>query len=71
MDPGQDPAAGFFSGLIVIGTVNITGVLNDPIPFYTAVQHWLMATGLDHTVVGLLLSLHPCNKIKLNNYTFM
>ena len=27
MDPGRDPTAGFFSGLIVIGTVNIIGVL--------------------------------------------
>ena len=35
MDPGRDPTAGFFSGLIVIGTVNIIGVLSDPVLIYT------------------------------------
>ena len=36
MDPGRDPTAGFFSGLIVAGTVNIIGILSDFVPFYTA-----------------------------------
>ena len=57
MDLGQDPTAGFFSGLIVIGTINITGALSDLVPSYTVVQHWLLATDHDCIAVGLSLSL--------------
>ena len=44
MDPGQDPTAGHFSGLIVVGTVNI---------WCTVVQRWLLATNRDCIAVGL------------------
>ena len=59
MDRGQDPSAGFL-GLIVIVAVNIIGVLNDPVPIYTVVQHWLLATDHHDIAVGLLLGLRPC-----------
>ena len=37
MDLGRDPTAGF-SGLIVIGTVDIVGALSDPVPIYTDIK---------------------------------
>ena len=55
-----------FSGLLVIGTVDIIGVLSNPVPIYmyTVVQRWLLATDRDCIAIGLSLSLHPC--IELN-----
>ena len=44
-----------FSGLVVIGAVNIIGILNDPVPIQV-----FLATDCDCIAVGLLLSLHPC-----------
>ena len=52
MDPGRDPTAGLFSGLIVVGTVT-SGALRDPVPFATVVQRWLLATDRDRIAVGL------------------
>ena len=54
-----------FSGMIVIGTVNIIGILSDPVPIFTGVQHWLLATNRDRIAVGLSLSLYPCIKLAL------
>ena len=34
MDPGWDPTAGLFPGLIVAGAVYIIGVLSDLVPIY-------------------------------------
>ena len=45
-----------------VSVVNIIGVLSDPVPIYTAVQHWLLATNHDRIATGLSLSLHPCSK---------
>ena len=52
-----------FSGLTVIGAVNIIGALSNPFPIYTVVQHWLLATNCDCNAIGLLLSRHSCTKI--------
>ena len=57
------PQQAFFSGLTVIGAVNIIGAINDLVPIYTVVQHWLLATNRDCIAVGLSLSLHPCSEI--------
>ena len=54
MDPGWDPTAGFFSGLIVTVSVLLTsGALSDPVLIHTVVQHWLLAIDRDCIAVGL------------------
>ena len=63
MDPGQNPTAGFFSGLIVISAVNIIGVPSDLVSIYTVVQCWLLTNDCNRIDVGLSLNLHPCSKI--------
>ena len=68
MDQGRDPQQPF-SGLIVIGTVNIIGVLSDPVSIYTVVQHWRLATDCDRIAVGLpLVSIHAY-KVHINMYS--
>ena len=39
MNPDWDPTASVFSGLIVVSTVDIIGVLSDSVPFNTVVKH--------------------------------
>ena len=60
MDSGQDNTEKFW-GLIVISAVNIIGVLSDPVPIYTVVQHWILAIDCDCIAIGFSLSLHPCS----------
>ena len=37
-------------------------ILNDPIPIYTVIQHWLLATDSNCIAVDFLLTLQPCSK---------
>ena len=58
MDPGRDPTAGFFSGLIVAGTLNIWCTKRSG-PSDTAVQQWLLAIDRDHIGIGLSFESAP------------
>ena len=49
--------------ILIIGAVNIVGILSDLFPIYSVVQHWLLARDCDRVAFGLLLSLHRCSKI--------
>ena len=51
MDPGRDPTAGLFSGLIVVDRLLKSGSLSDPVPFDTVVQ--LRDAVRDRDAVGL------------------
>ena len=74
MDLGQDPTAGFFSGLIVPGAVNIwctNTCISDLVLIDTVVQQWLLAIDRDCIAVGLLFEsppirtmLHICNTVE-------
>ena len=58
---GRDPTAGYYSGLIVIDTVNLLhGALSDQVLIYTVVKHWLLATDRHCITLSLLLNLHLC-----------
>ena len=43
----------------VLTSFKHVGVTSDLVPFYTVVQHWLLAIDRDCIAVGLSLSLHP------------
>ena len=61
MDAGWDPTAGFFSVLIVVGTVNIwSAKLLSLID--TVVQHWLLAIDCDCIAIGLSFESPPINR---------
>ena len=62
--PQQAFFSSLFSGLIVISTVNIIGIVSDLVPIYTVVEHWLLANDHDCIAVGFSLSLHPCGKFR-------
>ena len=49
--------------IIVIGAVNIIGIISDLVPNYTVVQHWVLSTDRDLIAVGMLLSFDSCSEI--------
>ena len=62
MDPGRDPTAGHFSGLIVAGLFT-SGALSDPVLFESVVQHWLLAIDRNCITVGLSFESPPVSTI--------
>ena len=48
IDPGQDPTAGHFSGLIVVAVLLKSGSLSDPVPFNNHALITDHCTGIDY-----------------------
>ena len=62
MDPGRDPTADFFLGLIDISTVNIIDALSNLVPVYklkhgTVVQYYTNPVGARTPYIELLCFL--------------